>query len=315
MDIKNIKTAVIAGAGLMGSSIAQILASRGYEAVLYGTKERQLERSRSLIALYRDELIEQGKMSKEQAEAQPISHTLDKDIFKQADLVIETITEKLELKQDFWREASEIVPEDALLTSNTSGLSLTAISRAVKNPRRFIGLHWVNPPHLIPLVEVIRADSTGDETAQAVCDFAVSLDRKPVLVKKDAPGFVLNRIQFAVLREAMHIVDSGIASMEDVDTVLKYGLGMRYAAIGPFETADFGGLDTFYRIASYLFPELSDAKTVSPLLSVPAVQGDYGVKTGRGFYDYSDGKGEAATKRRDQLFLKLADCLYGSESK
>ena len=312
MDIKNIKTAVIAGAGLMGSSIAQILASKGYKAVLYGTKERQLDRSRSLISLYQEELIQQGKISKEQSESQLklISHTLNKDIFNQAELVIETITEKLELKQDFWREASEIVREDTLLTSNTSGLSLTAISRAVKNPQRFMGLHWVNPPHLIPLVEVIRADSTNDETAQTVYDFAVSLDKKPVLVKKDAPGFVLNRIQFAVLREAMHIVDSGIASMEDVDTVLKCGLGMRYAAIGPFETADFGGLDTFYKIASYLFPELSDAKTVSPLLSVPAKQGDYGLKTGRGFYDYSDGRGDAATKRRDELFLKLADCLY-----
>ena len=113
-----------------------------------------------------------------------------------------------------------------------------------------------------------------------------------------------------VLREALHIVESGIASTEDVDNVLKFGLGMRYAAIGPFETADLGGLDTFYSIALYLFPELSDAKNVSPLLGNLVKQGEYGVKSGKGFYDYSDGKDKEAIERRDELLLKLAKCLY-----
>ncbi|MDR0491066.1 MAG: 3-hydroxyacyl-CoA dehydrogenase family protein, partial [Oscillospiraceae bacterium] len=203
-----------------------------------------------------------------------------------------------------------ISPEDAILTSNTSGLSLTEIAKAVKKPERFCGMHWVNPPHIVPLVEVIKGEKTSDATADAVYENAVSVGKKPIIVKKDVPGFVLNRIQFAILRESMNIVENGIASIEDVDNSLKYGLGMRYAAIGPFETADFGGLDTFYNIASYLFADLSDRKTVNDMLSDLFNSESYGVKSGKGFYDYSNGKDKEAIRRRDKMFIKLAECLY-----
>ena len=170
-------------------------------------------------------------------------------------------------------------------------------------------MHWVNPPHIVPLVEVIKAEKTSYATVDAVCANAMSVGKKPIKVK-DAPGFALNRLQFAILREAMHIVESGIASMEDVDNAFKYGLGMRYAAIGPFETADLGGLDTFYNISSYLFADLSDRKDVNDILANLYNDGNYGVKNGKGFYDYSEGKDKIAIQNRDKMFLKLKECLY-----
>lgn len=309
---EDIQTVVIAGAGIMGSSIAQILAQKGCTVMLYDIEQQSLERSRSLIDINQKGLVSQGKLTQLQSDhcRGMIGYTLDKSCFTKADFVIEAILEKMEVKHTFWREISEITPAHAILTSNTSGLSLTEIAKTVKLPGRFVGMHWINPAHLIPLVEVTCAELTDDKTAHTVYHFAKQVGKQPIMVQKDAPGFVLNRIQFAVLREALHIVENGIASAEDVDNVLKFGLGMRYAAIGPFETADLGGLDTFYSIALYLFPELSDAKNVSPLLENLVKQGEYGVKSGKGFYDYSDGKDEEAIRRRDALLLKLANCLY-----
>jgi len=308
----NIKKIVIAGAGIMGSSIAQIFAQNGYTVVLYDIGEQSLERSRNMVRLNQQTSVAEGSISQQKSDEihALISYTIDKQCFADADFVIEAIVEKMEVKHTFWSEISAIAPADAILTSNTSGLSLTEIALAVKDPSRFCGMHWVNPPHIVPLVEVIRGELTDEATAKLVYDFAVKIGKKPIMVQKDAHGFVLNRIQFAVLREAMHIVESGIASVEDVDNVLKYGLGMRYAAIGPFETADLGGLDTFYNIASYLFADLSDAKEVSPLLGNLVKEGAFGVKSKKGFYDYSDGKDEEAIRRRDANFIKLAKCLF-----
>ena len=150
-------------------------------------------------------------------------------------------------------------------------------------------MHWINPPHIIPLVEVISGDLTNDETAQVIYDVAVKCEKKPVKVH-DAPGFVLNRIQFAIMRESLHIVEEGITDVKGVDDVMKYGLGLRYACLGPFEVADFGGLDIFRNISSYLFADLSNADKEFGLLKEHFENNELGVKTQKGFYDYSDGK-------------------------
>ncbi|MDL2293062.1 3-hydroxyacyl-CoA dehydrogenase family protein [Ruminococcaceae bacterium OttesenSCG-928-D13] len=305
----------IAGAGTMGASIAQVYAQCGHEVVLYDLFPLGLGKGKDLITLNQETAVAEGKLTAAQSAELlgRIHFTTELADFARADFVIEAILERMDVKHAFWAEASSLVRADAILTSNTSGLSLSEIATAVIRPERFCGMHWINPPHIVPLVEVIKGDKTSDETAQAVYESALAAGKKPVMVQKDAKGFVLNRLQFAVLREAMHIVENGIASPEDVDNVFKYGLGMRYAAIGPFETADLGGLDVFYNIASYLLADLSDEKAVPELLAARYQAGDYGVKSGRGFYDYSDGKDEAAIRRRDKMFLKLAECLYGGE--
>lgn len=307
------KNIAIAGAGIMGASLAQIYAQHGYRVYIYDIAPEGIEKGKALIGVNQENSVRQGDLTGEQSEkllSRISFSTQMKDTFPQAQFVIEAIVERLPVKHSFWEQASEMVAEDAILTSNTSGLSITEIAKAVRKPERFCGMHWVNPPHIVPLVEVIKGEKTGEAAAQAVYENALSVKHKPVMIHKDPRGFCLNRIQFSVLREAMNIVEQGYASIEDVDNVLKYGLGMRYAAIGPFETVDLGGIDTFYNVAKYLFADLSDAKTVSPMLADLYDGGNLGVKTGKGFYDYSDGKDVAAITRRDTMFLKLSKCLF-----
>ncbi|HPF18251.1 MAG TPA: 3-hydroxyacyl-CoA dehydrogenase family protein [Bacillota bacterium] len=309
---EKVKRIAIAGAGIMGSSIAQIFAQNGVSVILFDIETGFLDRSRALIDLNQKAMVLAEELTEETSRnlRSRISHTLDLSAFCEADFVIEAIVEQLDAKHALWAKISELVSDDAVLTSNTSGLSISKIAEAVKNPERFCGMHWINPPHIIPLVEVICGEKTNSETADTVLRIAESVGKKPILVKKDAPGFALNRIQFAVLREAMHIVESGIADMEDVDKVLKYGLGMRYACLGPFEVADLGGLDTFYRISQYLFKDLSDAKAVPDMLKDLTEEGALGVKSGRGFYDYSGGRGAEVISKRDADFIKIANMLY-----
>lgn len=315
MKAEDIKNIAIAGAGVMGSSIAQIFAKFGYNVVVYDIKEEFLERSRNLISINQRGLVDSGRMTEDEhaAVAARISHTVSQDCFKEADLVIEAVTERMEIKHEFWRMASGLARDDAILTSNTSGLSITAIAEAVRLPERFCGMHWVNPPHIVPLVEVTKGEKTADENARAVYDICLKIDRKPVLLEKETKGFLLNRFQFAVLREAMSLVDAGIATKEDIDNVFKYGLGMRYACLGPFEIADLGGLDTFYNIASYLFRDLSTTGEVSDLLAGPYSRGEFGVKSKKGYYDYADGRDVEVIEKRDRDFLRISDCLFGEK--
>ncbi len=311
MKIDNIKKVVIAGAGTMGSSIAQVFAGKGYDVVLYDIKQEILDKSCDLIKLNQATSVKENSLTQAESDEllRHISYSCDKEVFRPAHLVVETIVERMDIKHSFFAEISELVSADTLLTSNTSGLSLTEIAKAVKGPERFCGFHWVNPPHIVPLVEVIRGGRTSDETAQAVYSLAERIGKVPTMVK-DGPGFCLNRLQFAVLREAMHIVESGIASKEDVDKTFKYGLGMRYACLGPFEIADLGGLDTFYRISEYLFAQLSDRKDVPDMLKECFDSEAYGVKSGKGFYDYSNGRDKQVIAKRDADFIKIAKCLY-----
>ena len=306
---------VIAGAGVMGASMAQIYAQYGNTVTIFDVFPEGLVKGKNLIQINQETAVAEGKLTAEESKKLQalISFTGEWDCFKECDYVVEAIFERIDVKHEFWAKASAAAPKDVILASNTSGLSISEIAKAVVNPERFCGMHWINPPHLVPLVEVIKGEKTSDATAKAVYDNALSVGKKPVTVK-DAPGFVLNRLQFAILREAMYIVENGIASIEDVDNTFKYGLGMRYAAIGPFETADLGGLDTFYNISSYLFADLCDRKDVTPMLADLFNAGHYGVKSCKGYYDYPDGKDKEAIQRRDKMFLKLCECLYTDES-
>lgn len=302
---------VIAGAGLMGASLAQVYALGGYETILYDVVEAGLEKGKHLLDLNQETLISEEIITPEESQKaySLISFTMEKDCFKDCDLVVECIVERLDVKRSFWAEVSEMVPSKALLATNTSGLHITDIAESVKMPERFIGQHWLNPPHLLPLCELIVGQKTSDETVKKMRQLVEGLGKSPVVVK-DINGFIINRIQFAVLREALYIVGTGAATFEDVDTVLKAGMGLRYAALGPFGVADFGGLDTFDRINSYLNEDLCDAKEGSKLLHDMVAEGKLGVKSGAGFYDYSGDKADKAIKERDKLYIQLAKVLY-----
>ena len=312
MKLDNIKKIGIAGAGTMGSGIAQIFGRKGYKVVIIDISEEVLDKSKKLIEIFNRSLIEENIITELEAKraVENISFSTDKNLFADADLIIEAIIEKMDIKQDFWKEVEEIAKEDAILATNTSGLSIVEISKKVERKERFVGMHFWNPPHIIPLVEIIRGDATDDETVNVLMELIKIIDKEPVVVQKDAPGFIGNRLQFAVFRESLNIVEEGIATPEDVDRAMKYGPGFRYPILGPLETADLGGLDTFYYISSYLFNALSDVKEPQEILKKLMDNKELGVKSKKGFYDYSDGKDEETIKNRDKMFFKMLKNIH-----
>lgn len=307
-----IKRIVVAGAGTMGYSMAQIFARYGYDVTVYDLAEAALENARVRIAQGTDNLVADGRLSRAEGDAllERISYTADTACFATCDLMVESIVENLEIKHTFYAEASAIARPDAIIATNTSGLSINALAKAVVNPERFCGMHWFNPSNIVPLIEIVRGDATTDATAETVRAVALAVGKKPVVVQQDVPGFVANRLQFAVLREALHLVETGVVDARGVDDVMRYGLGLRYACLGPLEVADFGGLDTFHHIASYLNADLCNDTEPSPLLTKHFEAGELGVKTGRGFYDYADGRDVEATRARDEAYLAVADALH-----
>lgn len=309
--MRQCKNVVIAGAGLMGTSMAQIFAQLGYDVIIYDVIEAAIEKSKNLIRINQEEQVKTGELTfKESEELQGrLSHTCEKGCFTECDLVVESIIEKMEIKHLFWKEVSTLVPEDAVLASNTSGLSITEIAKVIHKPERFAGMHWFNPAHLIPLIEIIKGDESADETVDYLYDLSITIGKEPIRVNKDVPGFIANRIQLAILRESLYLVENNVGSFEDIDKCMKYALGFRYACLGPFEVCDMGGLDTFYHIAEYLNKDLSDAKEPQKILKELYAEGHYGVKAKKGFYDYSDGRDEEAIRRRDELYIKVSKLL------
>lgn len=307
----NTKKVVIAGAGVMGASLAQVYAKVGYEVVIYDLFEEGLKKGKHLVDLNQNTLVSEGIITIDDSKNvySLISYTTEKDCFKDCCLVVECIVERMDVKHSFWKEVSNLVPKEALLATNTSGLHITQIAEAVELPERFLGQHWLNPPHLLPLCEIIVGEKTSPETVVKMRELVKGLEKHPVVVK-DINGFIINRIQFAVLREALYIVESGAATFDDIDTVLKAGMGLRYAALGPFGVADFGGLDTFDHINSYLNADLCDVKEGNKMLAKMVADGKLGVKSGQGFYDYSGDKADKAIKERDKLYIELAKVLY-----
>lgn len=307
----NTNKVVMAGAGVMGASLAQVYALAGYETWVYDVVEQGLEKGKHLVELNQETMVKEGLITAEESKAacERITFTLDKECFRDCCLVVECVVERMDVKHSFWGEISQIVPEEALLATNTSGLSITEIAKVCKKPERFMGQHWLNPPHLIPVCEIIAGEKTAQENLQKMRELVKNMGKHPIFVK-DIPGFVTNRLQFALLREALYIVDSGAATIEDVDTALKAGMGLRYAALGPFGVADFGGLDTFDHINSYLNADLCDAKEGSKRLREMVESGKLGLKSGQGFYDYSGDKADAAIRERDRMYIELAKVLY-----
>ena len=196
------------------------------------------------------------------------------------------------------------------MATNTSGLSINALASVVYKPERFIGMHWFNPSHLILLIEIIKGDNTSDEVAKTIYDLSLAIHKKPVIVNKYILGFAANRIQFAILREALYLIENNVVSKEGIDDLMKYGLGFRYACLGPLEVVDFGGVDTFHHISEYLMKDLCDSKDVPKLLDEIYQRGDYGIKTKKGFYDYQDGKDVIKMNERDEKLVKLFNALY-----
>ncbi len=209
------------------------------------------------------------------------------------------------LKREIFAALDCLASQDAVLSTDTSGLPISAIASATKRPERVLGLHWMNPPHLMPPVEVIRGERTADAVVDLTCELARRIGRVPIRVEKDVPGFLWNRLQLALVREALHVVEQGIASPEAVDQAITTGLGLRWAAVGPLRLMDLGGLTTFHAVASYLYRDLSRAEAPQQALATKVAAGQTGARAGRGFYDYAGGAAEAAMAARDARLFEL----------
>lgn len=314
MQVDQIKNILIEGAGTMGSSMAQIFAACGYEVTLHGRHETSLLKAKENIEAALLNERKEGRRTEEETETikNKISYTTEWSVFENADLLIENIAENLEVKLEFYKKATPLMKKDAYIATNTSGLSITKLGEAVVKPERFAGFHWFNPPHIIPLIEIIAGDKTAPETVEFWYALAEKIGKKPIRVKKDVPGFIANRIQLAILRECLSMKEQGVGDIEDFDRCMKYALGFRYACLGPFEVVDHGGIDIFYHIAEYLYSDLNAQKEPTGLLKDLFEQGNYGVKTGKGFYDYSGDKKAEAVAQRNALYQKLSDAhLHG----
>lgn len=316
MDALGISRVTVVGAGTMGSGIAGMFARAGCHVRLVDLSKELLDHAIARLRVGQEALVEAGLLLPRDADASigRVMPTTDPaEACDATDFLLEAVTEDLALKQELFAEFHRLCPREAVLATNTSGLSVTAIAGATGRPDRVGGMHFWNPPHLIPLVEVIRADGTSDDTAEHLKAVALSLNKKPIMVRRDVPGFVGNRLQFAVVREALHLLQEGVASAEDIDTAMTAGPGLRYSFLGPLRTADLGGLDVFTAISSYLFGRLSVDREAPGILRALVDAGKLGAKSGSGFYRYSDADLGRFIRYRDRTLLKLTEVLEAEE--
>lgn len=285
MDIKKIG---VVGAGAMGNGITQVAAQIGCDVVMRDIKDEFVERGMKSIDRFLSKSVEKGKLEAAEKDAilGRIEGTTDMGQLKDVDFVIEAVIEDLELKKSVFKELDELLEPDVVIASNTSSMSLTEIASATNRPEKVCGMHFFNPVPLMRLVEVIRGYATSDETVETTTALAQKMGKTTVEVKKDSPGFIVNRIMIPHMIEAIKIVEEGIASIEDVDVAVKNGLNY---PMGPFELMDLTGIDVCYFVNEYFYKELNkESKWASPNLLKTMIRANrLGRKTGGGWYDYS----------------------------
>jgi len=306
MKVEQINRIGVIGTGMIGPDISLACAMAGYPVTIVGRSRESVERGlarfrTNLKSLVRAKLY--GEQEAGEIESRLSASTDLKTGLQQGDFVFEAVVENLETKEKLFGEIEKHCSEHALMASSTSGLSPTDISSRMKAPEKMLVMHFWNPPYLVPLVEVVAGNRTSPETVETALDFLRSLGKEPVLLKKDILGHIGNRIQHAMFREAIHLVQEGVATPEDIDRVITSSLGPRYSMIGPMEYLDSVGLDLNVAIHSYLLKELADDKEPQALLRRKYDQGDCGAKTGRGFYDWSMRSLEEMTARQNKRFI------------
>lgn len=283
------KLAVI-GCGTMGHSIALNAAWAGISVKMFGINEADRKRGTKQVGLKLKFLHDKGLIDQDEINRvkQRISTTSSyAEVMEGSSFVIETIPEDLDLKKELFEQLGSLCGKGVILASNTSGLSPSFFISSLPYPQRFLVTHFWNPAHLIPLVEVVPSEKTSENTLKRTLALLKVMNKKPIVLKKEVPGFVANRLQFALFREAQFLLEEGIASKEDIDAAVTYSFGRRLSVTGPLVSADMGGLDIFSSISDYLFGSLSNAGRSLPVLKGLVEKGKFGSKTESGFYDWS----------------------------
>jgi len=281
-----IKKVGVLGCGLMGSGIAQVAATAGYATVVREVAEAPLAKGKAGIVKSLDKFVEKGKMTQADRDQTlgRLSYVTDVAALRDCDIVIEAVTEELELKNDLWKQLDDLCPAHTIFASNTSSLTIAAMAAATKRADRFVGLHFFNPVPLMQLVEVVRTVTTSSAAFDRAFAFAKSLGKEAVAAK-DNSGFIVNLLLVPYLLDAIRALECGVASTTDIDNAMKLGCGY---PMGPLTLLDFVGNDTTYKIAGIMFDEYRETRYAPPpLLKRMVMAGMYGRKSGKGFYDYS----------------------------
>ncbi|MGH7717891.1 MAG: 3-hydroxyacyl-CoA dehydrogenase family protein [Gemmatimonadaceae bacterium] len=282
----DIKTVGVLGAGLMGSGIAQVAAQSGMTTRVREVSDALCQRARAGIEKQLGRVVEKGKMTAEQRDRTLANLHLTTEVtdLRDCDIVIEAVVEDLEVKNAMWKELDGLCPPHTIFASNTSSLTIAAMAAATTRPDRMVGLHFFNPVPVMKLVEVVRTVTTSEETFGRAYDFAKKIGKDPIAAK-DNSGFVVNLLLLPYLIDAINALESGVATVEDIDKGMMLGTGH---PMGPFTLLDFVGLDTTYKIAEIMFDEYREKRYAPPpLLKRMVLAGMYGRKSGKGFYDYS----------------------------
>jgi 3-hydroxybutyryl-CoA dehydrogenase len=305
--MSNLKKIAVIGAGLMGHGITQIFASQGHRVSLLDVSEevlaKAIENIRDNLTLMAQSGIGSTKDIEPAIKRIKVTRALE-EAAVDAQFVIEAVTENLEVKQKLFQELDSIFSSDCILATNTSVISITEIAAKSTKRERIVGTHFWNPPYLIPLVEVIKGQETSPQVVDHTVDLLRSVGKHPVKVKKDVPGFVGNRLQHALWREAISIIDKGIADPETVDEVIKEGFGIRLPVLGPIENADMVGLDLVMAIHDYLSKHLESSPEPAPILREKVKKGELGFKTGQGFRRWSTEEVQRSRRRLLEYLLK-----------
>ena len=304
-----INNVIVVGAGTMGAGIAQNFAQAGLSVKMFARHQETLDKAIAQIEANLKLFEEYGLLQEPPSTIlSRVSPVLAKELsqaIQNCDFVVETIPEVLEAKKETFAILDECRP-DIVVSSNTGSFTVTELTEGLKNPDRVVGLHYFNPPHIIPTVEIHRSQSTTDEAVEITRELLLKVGKKPVMVRKEVPGFIVNRITGAIEREIDYLLDEGIVTPEDLDTAIKGSIGFRFACLGPMEIEDMIGLDTAMRVSGRVFKVLSNATEPSKELVEKVNKGELGIKAGKGWYDYT---GKSITEINDERNRKLLQQL------
>ncbi len=295
MDIEDIEKIAVLGAGNMGHGIAEVAALAGYEVTMRDINEEFVRNGYEQVEWSLDKLVEKDQLTRREADSalDRLAPVVDlESAVGDADVVIEAVPEKMDIKKEVYREVEQYAPDEAIFATNTSSLSVTELSEVSNRDEQFCGMHFFNPPVRMQLVEVISGAHTHAATLDLVEELAESMGKTPVLVRKDSPGFIVNRVLVPLMNEAAWIVQADDGTIGEVDSTTKYDIGL---PMGSFELADQVGIDVGYHVLEYMYQELGDAYQPCPLLAEKVERDELGRKTGRGFYDYENGGAEIPT--------------------
>lgn len=298
----------VIGMGSMGPGMAVRLARGGHHVRAHDVSPDAMRRAEGLLPMITTALeglgIDDGGGTLE------FSGSLEGAV-SGADLVIENVPEDIETKAALYADLSPLMGEAAILATDTSGIPITRLQAHVARPERFVGMHWSNPPHIVPMIEVIAGDGTAPETLAAIRDLIRDLGLLPVVLERDVPGFVENRVLYALLRECVNLVETGVVSPEDLDTCVSWGIGYKLAAIGPMRLLDMAGLDIYRSVAAFLNADLCDRDDAAPMIDEALADGRKGMKTGAGLFDYSEEELARLPRDRGATLVALRKVLEG----